>query len=452
MNRVVVVGDALLDCDVEVCVERLCPDAPVPVLEESGRRLRPGGAALAACLLRRDGYDVALVCALGADEAGSALSALLAGEGIEVLDLALRGGTPEKVRMRCEARTLMRLDRGSKRPATSGPLGARARSTLAGASGVLVSDYGYGIAARPDVRHALAELAAKRPLLWDPHPAGPVPVPRARLATPNASEAAGFDRADTGEAPGIGGVARRLVRTWLAEAVAVTLGSSGAVVCDAGGRITTVPATRSTGTDACGAGDRFAGAALAALLGGADVTEAVAIAVATASGFVASGGAAHVPPAASADTGEAPDAIARVRRNGGVVVATGGCFDLIHAGHVSMLEAARALGHSLVVCLNSDSSVARLKGADRPIVNQEDRADVLRALRCVDAVEIFEEDTPVRLLQRLRPDVFVKGGDYGDSEIAEERVMRALGGRVAFVPYLAERSTTRLIRQVLADA
>jgi rfaE bifunctional protein nucleotidyltransferase chain/domain len=96
--------------------------------------------------------------------------------------------------------------------------------------------------------------------------------------------------------------------------------------------------------------------------------------------------------------------------------------------------------------------VARLKGADRPIVNQEDRADVLRALRCVDAVEIFEEDTPVRLLQRLRPDVFVKGGDYGDSEIAEERVMRALGGRVAFVPYLAERSTTRLIRQVLADA
>jgi rfaE bifunctional protein nucleotidyltransferase chain/domain/rfaE bifunctional protein kinase chain/domain len=452
VSRIVVVGDALLDCDVEGRVDRLSPDAPVPVLEESERRLRPGGAALAASLLRRDGCDVALVCALGADEAGSALAALLAGEGVEVLDLRLRGRTPEKVRMRCGAHTLMRLDRGSKRPATSGPLDAGARSALAGASGVLVSDYGYGIAARPDVRCALAELAATRPLLWDPHAAGPVPVPRARLATPNASEAAGFDQADTRDTPGIGGVARRLVGTWLSNAVAVTVGSSGAVVCDAAGRITTVPATRSTGTDACGAGDRFAGAALAALVGGADVAEAVATAVATASAFVASGGAAHVPAPALADTGEAPDAIARVRRNGGVVVATGGCFDLIHAGHVSMLEAARALGGYLVVCLNSDSSVARLKGADRPIVSQEDRADVLRALRCVDAVEIFEEDTPARLLQRLRPDVFVKGGDYGDSEIAEERVMRALGGRVVFVPYLAERSTTRLIRQVLADA
>jgi D-beta-D-heptose 7-phosphate kinase / D-beta-D-heptose 1-phosphate adenosyltransferase len=171
--------------------------------------------------------------------------------------------------------------------------------------------------------------------------------------------------------------------------------------------------------------------------------------VASASRFVAAGGASAVGEG-PADRGSTEDALAvaeRVARAGGIVVATGGCFDLLHAGHVRTLEAARRLGDALIVCLNSDSSVARLKGPDRPLVPQEDRAAVLSALGCVDAVEIFDEDTPERALERLRPAVWVKGGDYDGAELPEERELRRWGGRAVLVPYVDGRSTTRLIEE-----
>jgi rfaE bifunctional protein nucleotidyltransferase chain/domain len=128
-------------------------------------------------------------------------------------------------------------------------------------------------------------------------------------------------------------------------------------------------------------------------------------------------------------------------------VATGGCFDLLHAGHVQTLQAARRLGDALVVCLNSDASVRRLKGADRPLVPQRDRAAVLQALGCVDAVLVFDEDTPERALERLRPQIWVKGGDYRGAALPEERVLRRWGGRAVLVPYVEGRSTTRLIEE-----
>ena len=134
-----------------------------------------------------------------------------------------------------------------------------------------------------------------------------------------------------------------------------------------------------------------------------------------------------------------------MRERGGTVVATGGCFDLLHAGHVGTLEAARALGDCLVVCLNSDASVGRLKGPDRPLVPEYDRAAVLAALRCVDAVVIFEEDDPRAVLRELRPDVWAKGGDYAIAELPEAATMAEWGGRAVVVPYVAGRSTTRLI-------
>jgi rfaE bifunctional protein nucleotidyltransferase chain/domain len=142
--------------------------------------------------------------------------------------------------------------------------------------------------------------------------------------------------------------------------------------------------------------------------------------------------------------------VARTRARGGTVVATGGCFDLLHAGHARTLAAARALGDCLVVCLNADSSVRRLKGPDRPVVGQAERAELLRALTCVDAVALFEEDTPERLLRTLRPDVWVKGGDYSAEALPEAELVRGWGGRTVVVPYHPGRSTTRLTR-ALAD-
>jgi rfaE bifunctional protein nucleotidyltransferase chain/domain len=139
----------------------------------------------------------------------------------------------------------------------------------------------------------------------------------------------------------------------------------------------------------------------------------------------------------------------RVRRAGGTVVATGGCFDLLHRGHIMLLEHARRLGDCLIVCLNSDASVRRRKGEGRPVVTEEDRAAVLRALGCVDAVTTFEEDTPVEILSRLRPDIWVKGGDYAIGDLAELGVVEESGGQVVLVPYLDGRSTTSLIERAV---
>jgi rfaE bifunctional protein nucleotidyltransferase chain/domain len=142
----------------------------------------------------------------------------------------------------------------------------------------------------------------------------------------------------------------------------------------------------------------------------------------------------------------AVEVIAGVRRAGGVVVATGGCFDLLHAGHVATLRAARGLGDCLVVCVNSDDSVRRLKGASRPLVPATDRVRVLQALECVDAVVVFDEDTPVEVLRVLRPDVWAKGGDYAGSHVPEADVLAEWGGQAVVLPYLEGRSTTRLVQ------
>jgi rfaE bifunctional protein nucleotidyltransferase chain/domain len=208
--------------------------------------------------------------------------------------------------------------------------------------------------------------------------------------------------------------------------------------------------------DACGAGDCFAAAAAQVLRTGGLLTEAVTEAVRAASEFVARGGASAAPgltvppepgrPAAGPPpAGSALDLVADVRRRGGRVVATGGCFDLLHAGHVATLEAARALGDCLVVCINSDDSIRRLKGPQRPLQSEHDRVRVLSALRCVDAVLVFGEDTPTQLLSTVRPDVWVKGGDYTGTVLAEAEVLGEWGGEVVTVPYVAGHSTSELV-------
>ncbi|CAA9310254.1 MAG: ADP-heptose synthase / D-glycero-beta-D-manno-heptose 7-phosphate kinase [uncultured Frankineae bacterium] len=144
--------------------------------------------------------------------------------------------------------------------------------------------------------------------------------------------------------------------------------------------------------------------------------------------------------------------VARARASGGTVVATGGCFDLLHAGHVTVLQQARALGDCLVVLLNSDDSVRRLKGATRPLQSQGDRATLLRALGCVDAVVVFDEDTPVAALERLRPDVWAKGGDYALADLPETPVLARWGGQAVVLPYLDGKSTTSLIQEAASRA
>lgn len=456
---IVVVGDALLDRDVLGEVSRLTPDAPAPVLEEHEVRTRAGGAALAALLLARDDSDVTLVTALGADTAADELAAVLDRAGVDVVDLGLAATTPEKIRLRAGGTSLARWDRGRVTVAADvGTWTDAADAAVASADAVLVSCYGRGVASRDDARDAIAAAAASAPVVWDPHPRGAAPVPGISVATPNDSEARTFAPDVPGD--GLDAVtarAERLVAAWRVGGVAVTRGADGALFTRGGGLPAICPAPAVAYGDPCGAGDRFAATVTAQLAAGELAGDAVATAVVAASRFVAAGGAGTVdavPPARHADGSDGSgeeDAVAlveRVRAQGGTVVATGGCFDLVHAGHIHMLEAARALGDCLVVCVNSDDSVRRLKGADRPIVPAEDRADLLAALACVDAVVIFDEDTPVAALRRLRPHVFAKGGDYGSTTIPEAAVLASWGGQAVALPYLDGRSTTRLLQEV----
>lgn len=446
MTGLVVVGDALLDVDLVGSANRLCPDDPAPVVDVEHELVRPGGAGLAARLAADDGVEVTLVTTLADDEDGRRLLAGLA--GVRTIRSRSDTPTPVKARVRSNGRSVTRLDRGSAPPTVD--VTDDMVDALRDADAVLVADYGRGLAAHQRIRDVLREVTSRTPVVWDPHPRGPAPVSDAWLVTPNLAEA----RAIVDE-PDVAEVAGRLRTRWGCRAVAVTLGSRGALL-DHGGVPVAVPVPDVQVTDPCGAGDRFAVAAACALMRGSSADEAVHGAVAMAAAFLADGGVASIgrDRAVAAPDGhgltEALAVIARTRTAGGKVVATGGCFDLLHTGHLRTLRAAAALGDCLVVCLNSDSSVRRLKGPDRPINHEGDRAELLASLRCVDAVVSFAEDTPEAVLTRLRPDLWVKGGDYSVDALSEVDVLREWGGRAVVVPYHAGRSTTSLAT-ALAD-
>ncbi|MET3369770.1 UNVERIFIED_CONTAM: D-beta-D-heptose 7-phosphate kinase/D-beta-D-heptose 1-phosphate adenosyltransferase [Jeotgalibacillus campisalis] len=460
--RITVVGDVLLDVDINGAATRLSPDAPVPVVDVADIRRRAGGAGLVATLLAQDGHDVALVTALGNDDGASHVRRALS--GVAVLAGAPLAPTPTKTRVRIGTHPMVRFDEGCA-PAPVPPSTGEMLAAIASAEAVVVADYGRGITANPDIRTALAEAARRVPVVWDPHPAGSEPAAGVAFVTPNLSEATASAKAG-GLEPSCTGAeeaGRYLLEKWGSAAVLVTMGEDGALLLSAGGAAESIPAPKTNVSDPCGAGDRLAGS-LAVHLGlGVEPAQAAARAVEDASAFLAAGGAA-----ALAEVGEAPAASPAVelkglelletgdlhpdgaqlaksiREAGGTVVATGGCFDLLHAGHARTLAAARSMGDCLIVCLNSDESVRRLKGPHRPIVSVEDRAELLLALECVDAVVVFGEDTPEACLAQIRPDVWVKGGDYSPEELPEARIISAWGGQCVTVPFHPARSTSGL--------
>lgn len=478
--RIVVVGDVLLDRDITGSSERLSPDAPVPVVDVQHLHASPGGAGLAAllCAGRAGGLPgepptVVLVAPLAEDDAAAELRAELA--GIDIHALGHDGGTRTKTRVRSAGQTLVRIDDGG--PGTPLDVDAGALAAVLGdADVILVSDYGGGITRDESIRRALTETAARVPMVWDPHPRGGDPVPGCTVVTPNLAEArAALGRLGTGPAephePGAevpdDSLAEALRVGWGARSVAVTAGACGAFLATSGTAelLPTVPVDSS---DPCGAGDRFAAAVAVQLAAGGSVLRSVEAAVAAAAQWVEAGGAAafrdgRIGPDGPAATRRSPHrplaldpqeaaihAVAATRARGGTVVATGGCFDVLHPGHLETLRRARDLGDVLVVLLNSDDSVSRLKGPSRPVVGQEDRATLLMGLRDVDGVLIFDEDNPCAALDRLRPDIWVKGGDYTPDLLPEAPLVRSWGGRVEVLPYVPGHSTTGIVDRITA--
>lgn len=470
---VVVLGDAVLDEWLTGPSSRLSREAPVPVVDVEDTRSDPGGAAHVAVCLAALGARVRLVSAVGDDADGERLRTLLAEAGVDVSGLVREPGmrTATKRRVAVADGTLVaRFDTTDTGPSHRGALLAAAESHLARRpDAVLVCDHGHGSAA------ALREqLAAGRDdlglVVVDAHDLAPWAPLRPDLATPNLGEAERLlgplrtARDDEGGGRDVVDALERaaadLRRGTGAGTVVVTLDRHGSVLVPAPGEGPVHRTWAEPGAElaACGAGDVFT--ATLTLARSVGLAERIAVELAQ----VAADVVVHRDSTAPCTTADLVAALSRVsptvldhdelariatqvRERGGRLVFTNGCFDVLHAGHVASLNQAKRLGDVLVVALNDDASVARLKGPGRPVNSVADRAAVVGALSCVDHVTSFGDDTPTTLLRRLRPDIYAKGGDYTAETLPETEVVRSWGGDVHLLDYVADHSTTAILER-----
>ncbi len=463
--RVWVVGDLMLDEYVMGAVDRISPEAPVPVVRVRDTEYRLGGAANVARQAATLGAKVSLAGTVGADAAGEQLLRLCAGAGIDtraVVELPGRA-TTRKLRVLGHSQQLLRLDWESAAPCPA-PSTTRMVSKLAEEprpDAIVLSDYAKGVLT-PETIAAVLPLRGAAPIVVDPKHRDFTRYRGATTITPNLRELEGAAgrSLDPDDVESIASVARRLAEEAGLDAMVVTLGDRGMLLVPAGAPYTAIPAAKREVYDVTGAGDT-AVAVLAVSLGAqAPLLAATQIANAAAGVSVGQVGAVAVEPASIRNALAARpegkvlqrDALAARaaswRMAGKRVVFTNGCFDLLHSGHLSLLESAAKLGDVLVLAINSDESVRRLKGAERPLVPQAERAALLAALSFVDAVTIFDEDTPLETLKAVRPHVLVKGADYRPDQIVGRELVEAHGGRVAVVPLVPDKSTSALVERI----
>jgi len=469
-KTVLVLGDVMLDRFIYGAVDRISPEAPVPVIAVERETAMLGGAGNVARNVAALGGRAVLLGLIGDDEAGRTLEGLLRDEaGLEaelVIDPARR--TTEKVRYISGSHQMLRVDREDRTEARAEALLAAFNRRLAEADVVVLSDYAKGVLTDAVTRSAIdAARAAGKPVIVDPKSRNLARYDGATLIKPNRKEAA--------EATGISGNsdeaseaagAAILAQAPGLEAALITRGGAGMTLSQRGAAAVHLPATAVEVFDVSGAGDTVAATLALALAAGAALAEASALAnlaaglvvaklgtdVVTAAELTALARSAAGEPAAVkiADRDQARDIVAGWRARGLKVGFTNGCFDLLHPGHVSLLDQARAACDRLIVGLNTDASVSKLKGPTRPVQKEAGRATVLASLSSVDLVVLFDEDTPLQLIETFRPDVLVKGADYTVETVVGSDLVLGYGGRVVLADLKAGQSTTALIGRMNA--
>jgi D-beta-D-heptose 7-phosphate kinase/D-beta-D-heptose 1-phosphate adenosyltransferase len=466
---ITVVGDLMLDEYVDGIVERISPEAPVPIVRAQGNELRLGGAANVARQIAALGAKVALVGMVGDDAAGRALLRLCeeSGIGTQGILTAAERQTTRKLRVLGQSQQLLRIDWEDPRPcseADSAALLASVRNSLP-RDALILSDYAKGVLTAPFTVRLMRECGADmRIVVVDPKHRDWSRYRGANIVTPNLRElgdAAG-QPLDPADLQGILGAARMQLVQGGFQSLVVTLGPRGMLVVGADGSDLAVPALKRAVYDVTGAGDTVTAVLTLCLATGASTAEAARIAN-TAAGIAvgeigavavtASRIAAELSGTAASKLLSRAALLARVKRwraSGQRIVFTNGCFDLLHPGHLSLLNFAKSLGDILVLAINSDAAVRRLKGPGRPVVSERDRAAMLGALACVDAVTIFEEDTPLECIRSVRPEVLVKGQDYRMDDVIGRDIVEAAGGRVVLAPLLPDYSTTSLLARTRA--
>jgi len=510
--KVVAIGEAMLDCYLEGFSDRLCPEAPVPVVTVTNRKDTTGGAANTAVNLHSLGAKVTFLSVIGDDWDGVLLQQVLQ-QGVSNHHVLTHPGrrTLTKQRIIAASQMLVRFDQG-----TTTPIDSETEQTLIDqlercfpeCDAVVVSDYGYGILTARVIQ-AIAKLQQSQPriLVVDSKNLTAYRHVGVTAVKPNYHQAIqllGIPSAEpAARADQIAAHQGQLLDLTGAQIAAVTLDAEGALIFEGDRSPHRTYARRAVNYHATGAGDTFVSAltlALAAKVSTPDAADFAASAAAVVVGkagtsvcsaqelresFFRAEGAEEAEGAGGArvngfpsnrfqspefihgevgkicaeitgneaqglfrDSSSLVTRIASYRDRGYRIVFTNGCFDILHAGHVSYLNRAKALGDILIIGVNSDASVSRLKGPSRPINPLEDRLQILAALSCVDLLVAFNEDTPSNLIQLICPDVYVKGGDYTKQTLPEALLVEQLGGVVQILPFVENRSTTGIIERI----
>ena len=466
--RVLCVGDVMLDKFVSGEVERISPEAPVPVLRVADDSAMLGGAGNVARNVSALGAQVSLIAVIGEDEAGSEVQDLLAALGNADALLIADAARPTAIKTRFVAGTqqMMRADWETTAPLADGTgeaVVSQAESALADHDVLVISDYGKGVLGQGRAARLIdLAKAAGKPVIVDPKGDDYGIYRGASLITPNRKElreASGRDIGSVDDAVMAAGAVRDAQDF---GAVLVTLSQDGMALVD--GDAQHLPAEAQEVFDVSGAGDTVVATLASALATGATLLDAARLANVCAGLVVGKVGTAaaymseviatlHHQDISRAEakllvTEQARDRAEVWRRQGLKVGFTNGCFDLLHPGHVSLLTQARAACDRLIVALNSDASVKRLKGEERPVQNEAARATVLASLASVDLCVIFEEDTPLQLIKTLKPDVLIKGADYAKDEVVGGTEVESWGGRVVLADLKDGFSTTATIERL----
>ena len=464
-QHIVVIGDVMLDRFINGEVNRISPEAPIPILNQTVVRNMPGGAANVARNLAHLGLRVTLIGITGDDDDADQLEKILSEEAAISAKLLRDNTRPTtaKTRFTANGQQLLRVDHEDCQSFSSsmqGNIQKQIAEALDGAKTVILSDYNKGMIEKPLIDMVLGHKRRDQfQVLIDPKKSDASLYQGVDMLTPNISEFHGFCRQwdiappNAHDLGALDAAAQRILSATGIGAIMITLSANGIMVCRMGkDPFHAISIARSV-YDVSGAGDTVIASLGGAICANADLIEAAYLANVAAGVVVGKTGTAtaspgeilallhqHTPPSLDMMVMETK----QWKAAGESVVFTNGCFDCLHPGHIWLLGEARKAGDRLVVGLNSDASTRRLKGTHRPIQNERERASALAALPEVDAVIIFDTDTPYDLITALNPDVLIKGGDYKPDEIVGSDHVITSGGKVEIIPTRAGFSTTRL--------
>ena len=469
-KTILVIGDVMLDRYLIGNVNRISPEAPVPVVLLKQSEDRAGGAANVAANISGLGLNTEIIGCIGEDISGEILKKIITDSGIGIHNLIISQSRPtvSKTRVMSGNQQIVRIDDESAAAFNANEnkqlLSSFTRALESKPAIVILSDYAKGVLSDSTCKAIIEHCKQLNiPVIADPKGRDYTKYKGATTLTPNKKEAAEACSVDLNETAALLIAAEQLKKHLDLDFLAVTRGEEGISLID-NKQIQHIPATAKKVFDVSGAGDTVIATLAAGLVHGLNPHDALQLANIAAGIVVGKVGTVPVTQAELlkalvsedgqsqadkiCDKAQLAELVSRWKTNHQKIVFTNGCFDLLHAGHVTYLEAAKKTGDKLILGLNTDRSVSALKGPSRPVVHEGDRARVLAALASVDAVILFDEDTPLQLINAIRPDVIVKGDDYTEEQVIGGTEVKSWGGSVKLIPLVQGRSTSNIIKKL----